>query len=155
MQAGACTTALDGARDYFVMPKQAAFEQETMPKKAARLEGENTVDFSAKDTAFENEVMPKKAYSEQETMPKKAARKRTKGTGDTETTGKHNKRFMAYSKAVKEGKLNPSRYALTRFDIDGKKIGSVTAVEFLLAMEKAGVVQRTEKGGKTAWAKCT
>jgi hypothetical protein len=87
-------------------------------------------------------------------MPKKAARKRTKGTGDTETTGKHNKRFVAYSKAVKEGKLNPSRYALTRHEFDGKKIGSATAMEFLLAMEKAGVVQRTEKGGKTAWAKC-
>ena len=151
MQAGACTTALDGARDDFVVPKQAYFEQEKvafdMPKQAA---------FEQEKVAFD---MPKKAAFEQEKvtfdMPKKAARKRTKGTGDTETTGKHNKRFMAYSKAVKEGKLNPSRYALTRFDIDGKKIGSVTAVEFLLAMEKAGVVQRTEKGGKTAWAKCT
>ncbi len=143
MQAGACTTALDGARDYFFMPKQAAFEQEKvafdMPKKAA---------FEQEKVTFD---MPKKAAFD---MPKKAARKRTKGTGDTETTGKHNKRFVAYSKAVKEGKLNPSRYALTRFEIDGKKIGSVTAVEFLLAMEKAGVVQRTEKGGKTAWVKC-
>ena len=135
MQAGACTTALDGARDNFVVPKQAYFEQEK----------------SVENTAFD---MPKKAGVENEVMPKKAARKRTKGTGDTETTGKHNKRFMAYSKAVKEGKLNPSRYALTRHEFNGKKIGSATAMEFLLAMEKAGVVQRTEKGGKTAWTRC-
>ena len=151
MQAGACTTAFNAGLDDFEqsknMPKWAAFNSE----KTACLEGENTVDFSAENAAFD---MPKKAGSESEFMPKKAARKRTKGTGDTETTGKHNKRFMAYSKAVKEGELNPSRYALTRHEFDGKKIGSATAMEFLLAMEKAGVIQRTEKGGKTAWAKC-
>lgn len=115
------------------MPKWAAFNSE----KTACLEGENMEVSSAENTAFD--------------MPKKAARKRTKGTGDTETTGKHNKRFMAYSKAVKEGKINPSRYALTRHEIDGKKIGSATAVEFLQAMEGLGIVQRTEKGGKTTY----
>jgi len=147
MQAGACTTALDGARDNFVVPKQAYFEQE----KVAHLEGENMEVSSVENTAFD---MPKQAYFESDIVPKQAARKCTKGRGDTDTTGKHNKRFKAYCKAVKEGKLNPSRYALTRHEIDGKKIGSATAMEFLLAMEKAGMVQRTEKGGKTTWAKC-
>jgi hypothetical protein len=148
MQTGACTTAFNTGIDDFEqsknMPKWAAFNSE----KTACLEGENTVDFSAENTAFD---MPKKAYSESDIVPKKAARKRTKGTGDTDTTGKHNKRFMAYSKAVKEGKLNPSRYALTRHEIDGKKIGSVTAVEFLQAMEGLGIVQKAEKGGKTMY----
>lgn len=118
------------------MPKWAASNSE----KTAHLEGDNIDVSSAEKTAFD--------------MPKKAARKRTKGTGDTDTTGKHNKRFMAYSKAVRDGKLAPSRYALTRYEIDGKKIGSATAVEFLQAMEGLGIVQRTEKWGKTAWAKC-
>jgi hypothetical protein len=58
---------------------------------------------------------------------------------------------VAYSKAVKDGKINPSRYALTRYEIDGKKIGSVTAVEFLQAMEGLGIVQKAEKGGKTTY----
>ena len=144
MQAGACTTALDGARDNFVVPKQAYFEQE----KVVQLEGDNMEVSSVENTAFD---MPKKADSEVEIVPKKAARKRTKGTGDTDTTGKHNKRFVAYSKAVKDGKINPSRYALTRHEIDGKKIGSATAVEFLQAMEGLGLIQRTEKGGKTMY----
>jgi hypothetical protein len=148
MQAGACTTAFNAGFDDFEqsknMPKWAAFNSE----KTACLEGENTVDFSAENTAFD---MPKKAGSESEFMPKKAARKRKKGTGDTDTIGKHNKRFMAYSKAVKEGELNPSRYALTRHEIDGKRIGSVTAVEFLQAMEGLGIVQRVENGGKTSY----
>lgn len=144
MQAGACTTALGGARDDFIVPKQAYFEQD----KVVQLEGENMEVSSAENTSFD---MPKKADSESDIVPKKAARKRTKGTGDTDTAGKHNKRFMAYSKAVKEGKLNPSRYALTRFEIDGKKIGSVTAVEFLQAMEGLGIVQKAEKGGKTTY----
>lgn len=133
MQAGACEVALDGARDYFAMPKQAAFKQ----ANTARLEGENMGFSSEENTAFD--------------MPKKAARKRTKGTGDTDTTGKHNKRFMAYYKAVKDGKLNPSRYALTRHEIGGKKIGSATAVEFLQAMCESGVIQKIEKGGKTTY----
>ena len=141
---GACTTALDGIRYNFVVPKQTYFEQD----KAAHLEGENMEVSSVENTAFD---MPKKAGSENEIVPKKAARKRTKGTGDTDTTGKHNKRFVAYSKAVKEGKINPSRYALTRHEIDGKKIGSATAVEFLLAMETAGFIQKIDKGGKTTY----
>ena len=144
MQTGACTTALDGARDNFVVPKQAYFEQE----KVVQLEGENMEVSSAENTAFD---MPKKAYSESDIVPKKAARKRMKGTGDTDTTGKHNKRFMAYSKAVKEGKLNPSRYALTRYEIDGKKIGSSTAVEFLQAMDKVGLIERFNVNGKTSY----
>ena len=137
MQTGACTTAFNAGLDDFEqsknMPKWAAFNSE----KTACLEGDNMEVSSVENTAFD--------------MPKKAARKRTKGTGDTDTTGKHNKRFMAYSKAVKEGKLNPSRYALTRHEIDGKKIGSVTAVEFLQAMEGLGIVQKADKGGKTMY----
>jgi len=115
------------------MPKLAAFKGE----KIAHFEDENTVDICAENISLD--------------MPKKAARKRTKGTGDTDTTGKHNKRFKAYCKAVKEGKINPSRYALTRHEIDGKKIGSATAVEFLLAMETAGFIQKIDKGGKTTY----
>jgi len=134
---GACTTAFNtGLRDFERnenMPKLAAFKGE----KIAHFEDENTVDICAENISLD--------------MPKKAARKRTKGTGDTDTTGKHNKRFKAYCKAVKEGKINPSRYALTRHEIDGKKIGSATAVEFLLAMETAGFIQKIDKGGKTTY----
>lgn len=80
--------------------------------------------------------------------------KRKKGTGDTDTTGKHSVRFKAYVRAVREGKLNPSINALSLFEYQGKKIGKITAKLFLEAMEKTGVVQKTEKGGKTAWIRC-
>jgi hypothetical protein len=144
MQAGACTTALVGAREGFLscdfIPKQGDFAQD----KTAHPFFNEATESSAENTTLD---LPKKGDFHEAKPP----RKRMKGTGDTDTTGKHNKRFKAYCKAVKEGKINPSQYALTRHEIDGKKIGSVTAVEFLQAMEGLGIVQRTEKGGKTTY----
>ena len=77
--------------------------------------------------------------------------KSRKGGGDTNTTGKHSTRYNAYCKAVKTGKITPTVYGLTKHKIDGVGIGVETARGFLIEMEKAGVVQRTEKGGKTTY----
>ena len=77
--------------------------------------------------------------------------KARKGGGDTNTKGKHSTRYNAYCKAVKTGKINPTVYGLTKHKIDGVGIGVETARGFLGEMEKSGVVQRTEKGGKTSY----
>lgn len=78
-------------------------------------------------------------------------RKRTKGTGDTATTGKHNRRYKAYVKAVKSGKLKPSQYALVRHVHDGEKIGTETAQIWLEAMREDGVLREVVKNGKRAY----
>lgn len=73
------------------------------------------------------------------------------GRGDTDTTGKHSTRFKAYCTAVKKGLANPTIYALVRYPINGKKIGSTTAMEFLQAMNESGLIQKIEKGGKVTY----
>ena len=140
MQAGACTTAFNASlRDSNLTNSDGVLSS---------FHGSNFNSFSP----HENEKMDTENLTNSDgSKLTKPPRKRTKGAGDTDTTGKHSTRFKAYCNAVKQGLVNPTIYALVRYPINGKKIGSSTAVEFLQAMEKAGLIERFSVNGKTSY----
>lgn len=74
-----------------------------------------------------------------------------RGRGDTATTGKHNRRYKAYVKAVKKGELPPTQYKFVRYVFDGEKIGTETAQIWLEAMREDGVLREVVKRGKRAY----
>lgn len=157
MQAGACTTAFNAGFEGLEHPKWDAKHPFEHPKQDAK-----HIDLGGVYMGLNSDILPaaieplehpKKDAKHPLERPKKDA-KRKKGTGDTDTTGKHNTRYKAYCKAVNEGVLNPSINAFSLYEYQGKKIGKITAKIFLQAMCESGLVQKTEKGGKTAWVKC-
>lgn len=85
-----------------------------------------------------------------EMLPAKTFGQR-RGRGDTATTGKHNRRYKAYVKAVKKGELPPTQYKFVRYVFDGEKIGTETAQIWLEAMREDGVLREVVKRGKRAY----
>ena len=143
MQTGACTTALDGARDDV---NHSIWKGETFIDLSNWKE--KPLSESIENTAMNLSNWNDKPLSEsKEPKPVKAR----KGGGDTNTKGKHSTRYNAYCKAVKTGKITPTVYGLTKHKIDGVGIGVETARGFLIEMEKAGVVSKADKGGKTMY----
>lgn len=145
MQAGACKMAVNQS---FILTKQydatLTNQQDPPPEfweKLASVPGAN----------FEGEELTKQ-QDDSLTKQQAAPRKRESGTGDTDTEGKHATRYKAYYKLVSTGKLTPSIYALCKYEFRGKKIGAETAKIFLAAMERDGIIGRTEKYGKPAYA---
>jgi hypothetical protein len=137
---GACTTAFNSGKEDSNLTKSNGV--------LSSLHGSNFDSFAPhkyEETTTEN------LTKTDESKLTKPLRKRTKGVGDTDTTGKHSTRFKAYCTAVKKGLVNPTIYALVRYPINGKKIGSTTAMEFLQAMNESGLIQKIEKGGKTTY----
>lgn len=151
MQAGACTTALDGARDnvnHSIWKGETFIDHSNWNEKALSESSENTAaSQSEKVASLEGKNDSTNLSKWNEPKPVKAR----KGGGDTNTTGKHSSRYNAYLKAVKNGKITPTVYGLTKHKIDGVGIGVETARGFLIEMEKAGVVSKADKGGKTMY----
>jgi hypothetical protein len=167
MQAGACITALDGVNHSNWKDKMFSESSENTVGFKQSNEGvhdsmnhsnwnEKPLSESSKNTAAiqggkvaslegESDAMNLSKWNE----PKPV--KSRKGGGDTNTKGKHSTRYNAYCKAVKNGKITPTVYGLTKHKIDGVGIGVETARGFLGEMEKAGVVQKADKGGKTMY----
>jgi hypothetical protein len=167
MQAGACTTALDGVNHSNWKDKMFSESSENTVGFKQSNEGvhdsmnhsnwnekplsesiENTDAFRVEEVAsLEGKNDSTNLSKWNEPKPVKAR----KGGGDTNTTGKHSTRYNAYCKAVKTGKITPTVYGLTKHKIDGVGIGVETARGFLIEMEKAGVVSKADKGGKTMY----
>ena len=91
------------------------------------------------DRTKQCEILPAKTF------------KQWSGRGDTATTGKHNRRYKAYVKAVKSGQLKPTQYALVRHVFEDKKIGTETAQIWLESMREEGVLREVSKNGKRAY----
>lgn len=144
MQAGVCTTALDeGLRDEKLSnwKEQSTLEPD---RKVVSFEGENALTDNHENLSNRNE----KTILE----PDKKAGSRIRNVGgDTRTNGKHSNRYKEYRKAVKTGKIKPTVYALQRHKVDGAGLGVETARAFLRAMERDGVINKSESGGKTAY----
>ena len=151
MQAGACTTALDGARNdvnHSIWKGETFIDHSNWNEKSLSESSENTAaSQSEKVASLEGKNDSTNLSKWNEPKPVKAR----KGGGDTNTKGKHSTRYNAYCKAVKTGKITPTVYGLTRHKIDGVGIGVETARGFLGEMEKSGEDQRTEKRGKTSY----
>jgi hypothetical protein len=151
MQTGACTTALDGARDdvnHSIWKGETFIDLSNWKEKPLSESSENTAAFRVEEVAsLEGESDAMNLSKWNEPKPVKAR----KGGGDTNTKGKHSTRYNAYCKAVKTGKITPTVYGLTKHKIDGVGIGVETARGFLIEMEKAGVVSKADKGGKTMY----
>lgn len=143
MQVGACGMALDGIEGNVIHSNRN-------DKPFSEL-SENTINFrDEKMDSLEGENNSTNLSNRKELKPIKT---RNSG-GDTQTKGKHSTRYNTYYRAVKSGKINPTIYGLTNHKIDGVGIGVKTARTFLEAMEKAGLIQKVEKEGKTTWARC-